>query len=319
MPAPLLDVPTIPEVVPLIANGSSRKAHFAANAVAIPLFRIVQASTGRVRFKDKHDLCDFFKISRSAYLIASGTAKDRPLEGWWRLENREAVLMRLREVGVDLITTPNYSLFTDVPRWDNLHSMKRIAISWAEAQRAGIPAALHINARTQRDYSRWAEFARAREQVQCVAVEFGTGAGNPTRIERHVEWICALADHVARPLTLVVRGGQAYLSKLATHFGRVVYIDTESFIKTQRRQRARLTQELRLQWETCPTPVGTPLDALLASNAAFVEAAVRALLTSTPGGLKIVQGAVSRMTNRRNQQAAEGADLRQIEMPYGWR
>jgi hypothetical protein len=41
-----------------------------------------------------------------------------------------------------------------VPRLDNLFNMKRIALVWSEIQREGMPCALHLNARTDRDFER---------------------------------------------------------------------------------------------------------------------------------------------------------------------
>lgn len=53
-----------------------------------------------------------------------------------------------------MVTTPNYSLSIDQPRWDDLHSLKRIAIVHEEFLNEGLPAALHVNARTDKDWER---------------------------------------------------------------------------------------------------------------------------------------------------------------------
>src|SRR5207249_4165551 len=53
------------------------------------------------------------------------------------------------------------SMFLDVPRWDNLHNMKRIALCWSELVSRGLPTSLHLNARTDRDWERWIEFIGA--------------------------------------------------------------------------------------------------------------------------------------------------------------
>jgi len=62
-------------------------------------------------------------------VILTGTALDPPLERWWSLGRERLDAIRvLRDLGITLVTTPNFSLFTNHPRWDDLHSMKRIAI-----------------------------------------------------------------------------------------------------------------------------------------------------------------------------------------------
>jgi hypothetical protein len=60
-------------------------------------------------------------------------------------------MQTLLDLEIALVTTPNFSLFTNVPRPDNLHAIKRIGLSWAELVAGGVPAALHINARTDYD------------------------------------------------------------------------------------------------------------------------------------------------------------------------
>jgi hypothetical protein len=54
----------------------------------------------------------------------------------------------MRSLGVTLVTTPNFSLFIDQPRWDDLHSQKAVMIAHEEFLSEGLPAALHVDART---------------------------------------------------------------------------------------------------------------------------------------------------------------------------
>jgi hypothetical protein len=154
----------------------------------------------------------------------------------------------------------------NVPRPDNLHSMKRIALGWAELMAAGLPAALHLNARTDQDYARWMRFARERPEVEIVAFEFRTGAGVPSRIDWHVDRLCRIADAAGRPLTLVVRGGAQVLHRLKRHFGQVVLAETDAFARTLKRRRAEFTEGGRLRWPRISTPKGAPIDDLLAHN-----------------------------------------------------
>ena len=139
----------------------------------------------------------------------------------WSLgPDRLDAICRLREFGVELVTTPNFSLFTDQPRWDDMHSMKRIAITHEEFLREGLPAALHINARTERDWERWAEYIRLRSEVTHVAFEFQTGAGWAGRIDWQAAQLVHLAKDAGRPLHLVVRAaGSDILPGLVAAFG----------------------------------------------------------------------------------------------------
>ena len=104
-----------------------------------------------------------------------------------------ASMQTLRDLGIALVTTPNFSLFTNVPRPDNLHGMKRIALSWAELMAAEFrPRCISMLGPTH-DYARWTTFFAERPEVTMVAFEFGTGAGSPDRLEWHVDRLCALA------------------------------------------------------------------------------------------------------------------------------
>jgi len=143
---------------------------------------------GISKFETRAALNNAFKVSSNAAIILTGTAVDRPLERWWSLgEQRRGIIQALRDVGVALATTPNYSLFADQPRWDDLHSMKSIAIVWQEFIDEGLPAALHVNARTDTDWQRWIDFIDERPEATHIAYEFGTGAGWAGRKQWHAE------------------------------------------------------------------------------------------------------------------------------------
>ena len=71
-----------------------------------------------------------------SHFIRIGTPKkDGPIERWWERRERAVILTALKVLGIALVTTPNYSVLTDVPRTDNLHAMKRILLAWTEMQR----------------------------------------------------------------------------------------------------------------------------------------------------------------------------------------
>ena len=106
-----------------------------------------------------------------------------------------------------------------------------------------------------------------------LAFEFGTGAGAKLRIDWHVDHLLQMARRVARPLTLIVRGGSTVLPALRTAFDGVTYIDTAPFVKTQQRQRAHI-DGAKLVWRSAPTARGASLDELLQANIAISSAHV---------------------------------------------
>lgn len=281
-----LETPSIPSAVPVIDHKYSRDSCFTAPIVALPLYRVIDMAKGRLHVSSRSELSDRFKVAKDARVILSGVDRDHYVEAWWKFSNRRELLAGLKNLGIELITSPNFSLLSDVPRTDNFHAMKRIARVWSEIVAAGIPAALHTNARSDHDYDRWAKFIRDRSEVTAVSFEFATGCGRPDRIDWHVKKLCELASKVSRPLRLIIRGGSHRLDVLRASYDSVTLLETESFSKTLRRRRARITPEGRLKWEGQATLKGAPLDDLFAHNVETVRAALertgRTQATSRP-------------------------------------
>jgi len=266
----------LPRAIPMLYHGSKREGPFAAPVVALSLFSMLNKQTGQLKYGSPQMLRSAFKLLPEAKVVLSGTHTDPSLEHVWGLADRKAFFRLLTGLGIDLLTTPNYSLFCDNPRLDDLHNMKRIAIVFAEAQQAGLPTALHVNGRTEHDYRRWAKFIDERDEIQWLCFEFATGAGRQSRIDFHVQQINALARYVSRPLRLIIRGGASELPKLLPNFEHVTLIDTSSFVKTQRRQRATFIGG-KLRWEASPTTKDESLDALLENNVDAVARSVEKL------------------------------------------
>lgn|ERR1051325_389362 len=255
----------LPSLVPMIYHSAARTEVPAVNVVALPLHELIKKDAGELRFRTREDIATRFGISMDGDIILSGTDIDRALERWWNLKDRRAIARQLAQLGVRLITAPNFSLFNDVPRLDNLYNMKRIAMCSAEIQSAGLHCAVHLNARTERDWENWAEFLQKHTEFAYVAFEFGTGAVATPRFPWHVQQLCKLTERICRPLHLIVRGGLQALARLGKAYDSVSVIDTASFIRAHRRRRARIC-EGTLKWDEALTLPGQPIDDLLDEN-----------------------------------------------------
>lgn len=306
-------VPKIPMIIPFIDHRYGRAAVLKEPTVALSLYELVNLATGKLHVKSRAELAARFLVPEDAQIIVSGVDKDRPLERWWELKDRESILEALKDLGVTLVTTPNYSVLTDVPRTDNLHAMKRILLTWLEMAAAGLPAALHVNGRTEHDYVRWARLIATRPEIEIVAFEFATGCGRGERIDWHVAQLCKLASEVARPLAIVVRGGGRKLDALRQHFGQVSLIETDAFSRTIRRRRAYLTETGQLKWKKSPTQVGAPIDELLAHNVAMVRTSYNDRRRPT-----IISGLSTRPPRRaprRDGKSVQPSLLRELNLP----
>jgi hypothetical protein len=275
----ILPSPSLPPLVPLLYHGSGRKIPFHAAAVCLPLYSVIERHNGEARYSSAESLAGSFALRPDVSIMLTGTASDAPLERWWSLgPQRKERIRALRRLGIALVTSPNYSLFVDVPRWDDLHSIKRIALVHEEFLAEGMPAALHLNARTEKDWERLQEFVTARPEITHVAFEFATGAGRAQRAPWHAERLARLAAAVERPLHLIQRGGVRFLPALARAFADITLVETSIFMKTQSRQRAFLSARGVLAWCPSPTKRGEPVDALLRENWAVVAAVYETVL-----------------------------------------
>src|SRR5262249_45593412 len=194
--------------VPVIYHRNRRAESLQAEAVAVPLYKLYSRETRRIRFASRAEIVEAFRVSNDARIVFVGSGRDKPIEAWWGLSAARAeFLAALKEIGVELVTSPNYSLFTDQPRYDDLYNMKRIALAWQEILGCGLSGALHLNARTERDYERLADFVHGRPEITEVAFEFGTGAAWPGRREFHHAQLRQFACRVGRPVSFMMIGG----------------------------------------------------------------------------------------------------------------
>ena len=287
--APVLTAPELPHFAPMIYPRTGLAAEPKAAAVALSLYSQFDRRSARPRFLSKSSLSNALLVPSNAVILASGVDRDGPLERWWQLGERARleIIRAMLSSGIGMVTTPNYSLFTDRPRHDNLYAMKRIATVHEEFLRVGMPAALHVNGRTDTDFRRWAEYIADRPEVTHIAYEFTTGTSWSGRRGQHAAWLIGLNRRVGRPLHLMLRGGIAQIPVLARAFSGVTLVDTSVFMKTMKRQRAYRKVDNTIGWESYPTRQGAPLDDLFATNLRLVEARITQLVIETTNRIRL--------------------------------
>ncbi|WP_281821357.1 hypothetical protein [Sphingobium sp. BS19] len=263
---PLLPVDLLPSYVPMFFHGSALEKTVDAPTIAIPLYRFFDRN-GDCRFEDAQSVREAFKLEATTRILLSGVAQDREVEKWWRLEQlgRIKAIGNLRRLGITMVTTPNFSLIVDRPRWDDLHSMRRIVLAYHELVSEGQPAALHVNGRTETDFARWGDYISDHPEVTHIAYEFTTGARNPSRMMQHTRWLAELSQASSRRLGLLLRGGSLVSGLLSENFD-VSFIDSSPFEKAQHRQIAFLDEQGQRRWDDRRTTTGQPVDELLEEN-----------------------------------------------------
>ena len=288
--AQAMAAPSLPPVVPVIYHRAGRSRPPVTSTVALPLYSLFDRRSGSPLYASHEALCTAFGVRPGSTILLTGTDRDPPLERWWGLgkDRRSMIIRAMIEARIGLVTTPNYSLFIDRPRWDDLHAMKRIAIIHEEFLREGLPAALHVNGRTDSDFGRWAEYLADRTEITHLAYEFTTGTGWAGRQQQHALWLAELAAAAERPLHLLIRGGMDVLPLLARAFAGVTVLDTSIFMKTMKRQRASPRGNRALNWKGSPTLRGAPIDELFDDNCRVVEAWLGDLITASTEQVRMV-------------------------------
>lgn len=265
-----LESPDLPQVIPIFYHSGSRNNLASPGTAALPLCRTFARRSGETRLGTPDDLRREYRLAPDTTVILTGIGEDAPIERWWGLgeKQRRGLIKAMRGAGVAMVTVPNYSLTVNAPRWDDLHAMKRIGLVHAEFLSEGMPAALHVNGRTDQDFDRWTEFVAAREEITHIAYEFTTGSRWAHRREQHVAWLSAFAVNAGRPLHLIVRGGTDLLKEFVAAFAHVTVLETDSFMWTMKRQQAVMRGNSGVRRRPAPTEKGAPLDDLLAINLA---------------------------------------------------
>jgi hypothetical protein len=276
--AALCAAPALPSYIPYIYHGNRRAVPLDIPAVALPLRRFYRHD-GQPCFASRAEVEATFGIAPHTQIVLIGSGRDKPIEAWWKLsEKRGPLLAALRALGVALITGPNYSMFTDEVRYNDMHAMKRIGTTWQEIVAAGIPGAYHLNARTPHDYQRLANFIAARQEVTDVAFEFKTGAAWRKRVGFHLAELAQLPGRAVRPLHFVMIGGITAIPALAGAYDRVTYIDTSAFMNSVHRQRLYLSNDGKMKKISELTLTGQPIDGLLVENIATIRARVETII-----------------------------------------
>lgn len=264
--APRTAAAPLPATIPWVDSRGGLAGGMELPVVAVPLRRLFSGKTGMPLVRDREQLAARFAVTPSSRFVVSGVDFDQPIEHYWELARSDVFLDTLSALKPALLTTPNFSLFSDLPREGDLYNMKRIALCWQETASRGIPTALHLNARTDFDWFRWCEFLNGRDEIEWVAFEFGTGAASNARALWHLNHLFGLAAKIRRPLRLVVRGGLRHLTGLRSAFASVAFVATTPLMKTRKRRRLVLKDGEPPRWLRVAYHAGERLDHLFLDN-----------------------------------------------------
>lgn len=224
-----LDCPSFPSYVPMVDSASLRSENIDYAVVAIKV-----TAPKRGKSDNGQSLRERLLLSPSTKLLLSSVDHDSAVERMWPWITSNSFADYLAAVEPIAMWTPNFSLFADAPRTNDLHSLKRIALCAERISQCGISPIVHVHGRMPRDYERWIEMLN-REPAHLIGFEFASIPANKKRF--HASMLVRIAEGVSRPLTLLVRGGRRYLPRLSRAFDSVIVVDPQPLIWARNRKR----------------------------------------------------------------------------------
>lgn len=164
--------------------------------------------TGRtITPKHRSGLRDTYRLSPSTRLALELYVEDRVLDGLWA--ERSRLIPELGELGLDLILSPNFSVWRDASRFEQLVQQRRSFAFYHELREAGLPAIPDVGwSRFEPDGRLWAEWINGQPDLHAVSIFCG---GRKIHAEQRahretVEDIALFHGAVRREVAFVIGG-----------------------------------------------------------------------------------------------------------------
>jgi len=183
-----------------------------ADAVDVPWVALhggrVFGATGR-RITPKHHLPlgVAYRLGNQTKIALELYVEDRVLDGLW--SSRRAIISELPALGFDLILSPNFSVWRDHSRFEQLVQQRRAFAFYHELLEAGLPAVPDVGwSLFEPDGRIWAEWINGQADLQAVSIFCG---GRKIHAERRalretVEDIALFHRAVRSEVTFILGG-----------------------------------------------------------------------------------------------------------------
>jgi hypothetical protein len=164
--------------------------------------------TGRLTPKHRlRAIRDVYRLAASTRVVLELFVEDRVLEGVWA--RRRQLLEDLQQLHFDLVLSPNFSVWRDASRFEQLLQQRRAWIFYHEALEADLPILPDVSwSLWDPDGRLWADWINGQPSLRAVSIFCG---GKRIHAERRahletVEDLAALHESV-RPAVAFVVGG----------------------------------------------------------------------------------------------------------------
>jgi hypothetical protein len=192
-------IPELPLYVPVIPKGSGQLfGHNEPSWVGVHLSRIISGD----KLSTAKDVRKRLGVPASTKVMLLAYGKDRLIENIW--ERRRYVLKDFAQLGFDLVTSINYSIWDFHPHPEKIFNVKRSLVIYQEMQELGMPAVPHIYWYSRKSMALWADWLNSNHVVNVAAMNIQTLA-----TADWLTFITELREFVARlkrPIHFIITG-----------------------------------------------------------------------------------------------------------------
>lgn len=259
----------LPGYVPTIYHGYLRIQRIDVEWVAIPLHRLMTLRLdGSLTFvaQDEESLRAHMCVHPKAKIIVTGPGPDKVLEHFWRLHRKARLLEKMKQLGIEAFTVPNFSFFLDAPPLHHRYNRSRILRVAERASAAGLQTILHLNIVHEEDWRDWERLFALHPEIKSVCMEFQTGYRSPVVGDRAFERLVTFQKNVGRSLHPILVGGARYAARLGKCFESATVIDAQPFMQTFYRKMCDISEDDHSRWNFRASKPGEVLDARFKGN-----------------------------------------------------
>jgi len=198
-------LPDLPDHLPVLVQAYVDRVDLPW--VALHGGRVFGVTGSRITAKHHGPLREVYRLGATTKIALQLYVEDRVLEGLWAA--RRSIIPQLKDLGFDLILTPNFSVWRDSSRFEQLVQQRRAFAFYHELVEAGLPAVPDVGfSLFEPDGRLWAEWVNSQSGLEAVSIFCG-GRKIHAEVRAHRETVADIAafHRAVRPDIAFVLGG----------------------------------------------------------------------------------------------------------------
>ena len=233
------EVPELPDHLPVLVQAYADTVDLPW--VALHGARLFGVTGQRLTPKHHRPLREVYRLAPSTRIAVEFYVDDRVLEGLWA--NRLLAVHQLRQLDVDLVLSPNYSVWVADMRFSQLINIRRSHVYYNMLAEAGIRAVPDISfSFFEPDGRLWADWVNQQHGLKAVSLFCGGKKIHASkRALRETLEDISLFHRAVRPDVAFILGGVHAPARLAAYRSaapgrRLVFCNSMAYALAQRRK-----------------------------------------------------------------------------------